>query len=302
MIRPSGKFNRTGQMRLDMDPMFLPAFVINLDRETTRLAHIAREADRVGLSIHRIPGVDGLNVPAHLRPKFFDGPSQTPASLLMPGEIGCYASHLLAYERILEQELDWALVLEDDVHLSKDLVCTVRQTVSRLPADWDIVRLSSDPCRSVLSLAKLQSGRHLVRYSKLPKQAGAQIVSASGARKLLTQGLRVRPIDGDLRHGYLFDLDTFGVYPPPVRHLGLFRSSIKLGPGSRRVLRGGRWKTPRWSQRLLAGKQVLRTLRMRGIVACAMQDISSWARSKCPQLGGRLVRRHGMEILVLSHV
>ncbi len=277
--------------------MRISAFVLNLDSASARLAHISRQADRIGLALHRIPGVDGLNVPAQLRPMFFDEASATPASPLMPGEIGCYASHLLAYEQILEQGLDWALILEDDVLLGDDLIGTVRQTVSLLPASWDIVRLSSEPRRAVLSLARLRSGRHLVRYSKLPKQGGAQLVSASGARKLLAQGVRVRPVDADLRHGYLYGLDTFGVYPPPVRHSGLFQSSIKPGFGSRRVLRGARWKAPRLYQRLLAGKQALRTLRLRGLAACAMRDIASWARSNSRPVGGRPVRQSGLDLL-----
>ncbi|MDH3579266.1 MAG: glycosyltransferase family 25 protein [Hyphomicrobiales bacterium] len=281
--------------------MLPTALVINLDRETDRYAHISREADRVGLSVERIPGVDGLNVPAHLRPKFFAQSATVPASLLMPGEVGCYASHLLAYEHILEQGLDWALILEDDVRLSDDLVATVRDTFNRLPSGWDIVRLSSQPRRSVLIVDTLQTGRHLVRYSKLPKQAGAQLVSASGARKLLQPGLRVRPIDADLRHGYLFDLDMYGVYPTPVRHSGLFRSSIKFGPGSRRLLRGGRWQAPRWSQRLLASKQAWQTLRPRGIAICAMQDVSLWAQSRRWPVGTRLSHHRARLNMLAQH-
>lgn len=264
--------------------MLLPVFVINLDREAARLAHISKEAERIGLSIDRISAVDGLDVPAHLRCKFFAGSSHNPANLLMPGEVGCYASHLLSYEKILEDGLDWALVLEDDVTLGDDFAQTVRETVKLLPSGWDIVRLSSEPRRSVLSVAPLHSGRHLVRYCKLPKQAGAQLVSASGAKKMLLHGLRVRPVDADLRHGYLYNLDTFGVYPAPARHSGPFKSSIKNGNGSRRTLRGGRWKPPGWHKRILEGTCALRTLRLRGIAKCVIQDFLTWSGSRHPDL------------------
>lgn len=253
-----------------------PALIINLDREHGRWAHISSEAMRVGLRFERVSAVTGLEVPDHLRAKFFESNARMPASLLLPGEVGCYASHLLAYERIVASGLDWALVLEDDVRLSDDFVQTVRETVARLPESWDIVRLSSRPKRAVMNLSQLTSGRHLVRYSKLPKQAGAQLVSASGARKLLAEGLRVRPIDADLRYGYILGLDTFGIFPPPAEHGGLFQSSIKIAKGSRKDIRGGRWKSPKWHYRALAVRDVFRTLGLRGAALCAITDCSAW--------------------------
>lgn len=263
-----------------------PALVINLDHETDRWAHISAEAARCGLTPERISAVSGLDVPERLREKFFDGASQEPSSLLLPGEVGCYASHLLAYEKILESGMPWAVILEDDVRLCDDFLRTVSETIRHLPSGWDIVRLSSQPSRAVLSLAELSSGRHLVRYSKLPKQAGAQIVSASGARKLLAEGVRVRPVDADLRYGYLYGLDTYGVYPPPARHDGVFRSSIKIGIGSRRHVRGGRWKAPYWYQRVLAGRDLLRTLRLQGALLCAMTDCAAWVRGTVSRFWG----------------
>lgn len=254
-----------------------PALIINLDRERGRWAHISSEATRAGLKFERVGAVAGLDVPDHLRAKFFSGNARTPTSLLLPGEVGCYASHLLAYERILESGLEWALVLEDDVRLSDDFVQTICETIAGLPGGWDIVRLSSRPRRAVMNLAQLKSGRHLVRYSKLPKQAGAQLVSAAGARKLLAEGLRVRPIDADLRYGYILGLDTFGVYPPPAEHGGLFRSSIKIAQGSRKDVRGGRWKSPKWYYRILGARNMLRTLGLCGAALCAITDCFAWA-------------------------
>lgn len=253
-----------------------PALIINLDREHGRWAHISSEATRAGIDFERVGAVAGLNVPDHLRPKFFSGDEQSPASLLLPGEVGCYASHLLAYERILASGLAWALVLEDDVRLSDDFVQTVRETIAGLPDGWDIVRLSSQPSRAVMKLAQLKSGRHLVRYSKLPKQAGAQLVSAAGAQKLLAEGLRVRPIDADLRYGYILGLDTFGIYPPPAEHGGLFRSSIKIAKGSRKDIRGGRWKSPKWHYRIRGARNMLRTLGLCGAALCTITDCFEW--------------------------
>jgi glycosyl transferase family 25 len=88
----------------------LPVFVINLDCSVDRLARSRFEFARVGLAFERVAGVQGAAVPEHLRLYFCDGTGRV-ASRLNPGEVGYYASHMIAWERILAGSLPAALVL-----------------------------------------------------------------------------------------------------------------------------------------------------------------------------------------------
>src|SRR5262245_24554707 len=168
--------------------------VINLDRDAARWAHMQRELARTGLALERFPAVLGTALPNELRP-YFDS-----ASLLTPGEIGCYASHLRICQRIVAGDYPSpTLVLEDDLGVGDGLVDILRALPSVLPRSWDMVRLANTPKSAVLDVAPLPHGRKLVRYSRVPTSTGASLVSRSGAEKFLKRAPRNLPIHQDLR-------------------------------------------------------------------------------------------------------
>lgn len=189
--------------------MDVPVYLINLDRSPERLAFMQEQAERLGITMQRIPAIDGLNVPLRFRPQFLT-PDGKALSGLPPGKLGNYCSQLIACERILESDLPWAVILEDDVHLDDDFAEVVTSAVAAVP-QWDVIHLSSDVKKAVLSVAEITEGRHLVRYSRFTVNAGAYIVSASGAQKMLVPKLRLNPNDIDrFRYGYLMGIDFFG--------------------------------------------------------------------------------------------
>ena len=213
-----------------------PVVLINLDRDADRLAHMRAQLDRLGMAFERFPAVRGADLPDYLRgffPREEDG-----SGFLSAGEIGCYASQLAVYQRIVERN-EPTLVLEDDVALPDDLPALLDALLAALPQDWDMVRLSSTPKRAYVTLAELPGGRALVRYSISPGSNGAILVSPSGARKFLKPVPRVLPIDQDNRRLWTFDLNLFGVAPPPIGGNVLPDSSIDaLAQGKTREERG----------------------------------------------------------------
>lgn len=215
--------------------------VINLDRDTGRMAHMRRELDRAGLRYERFPALRGDQLSAALARYFPVGIG------LSPGEIGCYASHLAIMQRVAAGELGSPqLVLEDDVGLPSDFAAALEALIATLPESWDIVRLSYPTKLVARPIAALGGGRHLVRYSRVPTTTGAYLVSASGARKFLAERPRDMPVDHDLRHVWDWRLDTYGVSPPLVVHEVLGRSTIDtLSPRGRAALhrRGGELRT-----------------------------------------------------------
>jgi glycosyl transferase, family 25 len=191
-------------------------YLINLDQSVDRLVHMRDEFARAGLSFERVPGVIGGNLPPDLSPWFCDGQGRI-ASPLKPGEIGCEAAHLLVHRKIASGEFaSVALVMEDDVQIDGRLAAVLTAALDRLPANWDILRLSNAPKRAYAPLVDLGDGFRIVRYSKVPNGAAAYLLNLSGARKLSRPGLRVRVIDEYLRRPWLAGLETYGIAPPPV--------------------------------------------------------------------------------------
>lgn len=194
-----------------------PVLVINLDRSTARLARIQSQLATLGLPFHRLPAVDG-NCPPNaggdpayseeLNRRLYHKP-------LVPGEIGCYLSHLRAWQWLLEHSCKSAVILEDDITVGEDFVPAL-ELLARIDHPWDVIKLGSLSSKPVLHSTPLGPFA-LRRYRKTPISAFAQAVSRQGAEKLLRTRLPFgRPVDVDLQHVWENDLSVFGLEPYPV--------------------------------------------------------------------------------------
>lgn len=61
---------------------------------------------------------------------------------LSPGQLGCALAHLSAYRKMVENELPWALVLEDDVILPNNINAIVSDLATRIESD-EIIQLNN---------------------------------------------------------------------------------------------------------------------------------------------------------------
>ncbi|MBO0764307.1 MAG: glycosyltransferase family 25 protein [Hyphomicrobiaceae bacterium] len=215
----------------------LPVFVINLDRSTDRLAKMRGQCAAIGVSFERFPGVLGTDLPPALKPYFCDAAGNI-VSPLRPAEIGCYASHLGVWQRVVEVGLPAAMVCEDDAILPSGIDGLVDEILKFLPPDWDMVLLASISSEATKPLHVLSSGASIVRYSKVPGCMACYLISRAGAAKMLRAvAPRMWTNDVDSRWPWKFGMDTYGVLPRLVEWWNL-TSTINPAGGGR--LGGGR--------------------------------------------------------------
>jgi glycosyl transferase, family 25 len=194
--------------------------LINLDRSPDRLAAATTAAAKVNLPLERVPAVDGRASPQG------EGFGYTFDDQLSHGEVGCYLSHLKCAEIIVSRGLPYAAIFEDDYTFCDDLLPDlIASAVVNAPDGWDIIMIGNVPKLTVYHVSDLGSGRHLVRYSRLPLGSHAYLMSNLGARKFLASRHRVRPNDVDVREGWQFDLNALGIYPPVTESDGVYRPS-----------------------------------------------------------------------------
>jgi glycosyl transferase family 25 len=87
-------------------------FVINLPQGRERRENILRECARFDLEPEITPTVDGRALsPDHLRELIYR-PEVNP---LTPGEIGCALSHRAIYEKMRDENILFAFILEDNI-------------------------------------------------------------------------------------------------------------------------------------------------------------------------------------------
>jgi len=213
-----------------------PTFYINRDRDQDRRQALEEHLRVAGIAGVRIGAVEGLAVPAEFRDMFFKG--SVLHSRLKPGEVGCYASHLKTMQVIVDRDLDYALILEDDAILPADFQTIIAQVLTRLPQGWDVVHICKDANRAVKPVAALDHGRRIVRYSRIPETTTAYLVSRTGAKKFLRPIKRYWPVDTDFRQPWRFGLEIYGVDPCIIRPNGHFVSAIHDMGNHSRLRRG----------------------------------------------------------------
>ena len=198
----------------------MEAFLINLDHSADRLRYMQAQFSRLKLDVERVSAIWGLNVPDWLAPEFED-------TNLTPGEVGCYASHLIACQMIVAQELPYALVLEDDTELSDDFPGICASLLPwHAPKGWDCIHLATAYKVAVKRVSGLTNERDLVRFIRQPSGTTAYLISNQGARKWLAPRQRRLPADVDNRQTWP-EGNVYGVYPPLGKPSPQFRSIIE---------------------------------------------------------------------------
>ena len=224
-------------------------FVINLDKSVARLERLKAEFERIGLDFERLPAVDGRKLSDNQILKHYS-PELNRKKYFVPlskPEIGLYMSHLKACERIISENLDFGIILEDDIVL-KDGFQLIPQVLGSLNKKWNYIKLiapgkekkikervhitaevpillniesySKNACSA--NVEKMSSSRcvsapvqfELVTWSKTPIGTAAYAITRDGAKEFLSKrSTFFRPIDVDLQYEWETSLKIQGLRP-----------------------------------------------------------------------------------------
>ena len=162
----------------------VPILLINLDRATDRLARMQARLGDCGAAFERVPAVDARALEDEDFARRVPGDGHW--GLLTPGEVGCFLSHRRAWKLIVEKDLPYALVLEDDVVIGRqgaDLIASG----DWVPGDADLVKLETDfkPVRLSARAVAREAGHDVVRLYSSHYCAAAYLVTRVAARRLL---------------------------------------------------------------------------------------------------------------------
>lgn len=194
--------------------------VVNLRRQPERRARMVEELARAGVEAEFIDAVDAREVGRELLLKeVYD---RGPWGRLKLGHMGCTLSHIRALERFLSRPEPFALVLEDDVHISADLGDWVSEAPRWWPSDADVVKIECwrrNGTWLVMGPATRVQGRELRRLHSRHMGAAGYFVSRRAAERILAH----RPRDMVIDH-LLFNMNA----SPLARSLRLYQAQPAL--------------------------------------------------------------------------
>jgi glycosyl transferase family 25 len=193
----------------------LKVVLINLPRSVERRENMEQRLAALGLAYELFPAIDGraeqpllfqqVDVPAFQRHVGRD---------VLPGEIGCYFSHITVWQQFVDSGEDVLLVLEDDVVFHDDFVDALR-TALRGRAHWDMLKLAKIRAKQPVCQGLLGPYR-LNAYLGAATGFGAYLVQRETAQRLLPALLPITaPIDRELELVHRHDIRHFGLEPFP---------------------------------------------------------------------------------------
>ena len=162
-------------------------FVINLESSIERRKNISCQLNELDLSFDIFNAVDGRDTPTHpLFERYNDKLSQAfRAKTLSAGQLGCYASHFLLWEKCIELNQP-IIVIEDDALLFKKTFLDFLQDIPELPESIECIRLFNNKRRKFSSYSTFEcSSTSIHKFTKGHMSTTAYYLTPQGANKLL---------------------------------------------------------------------------------------------------------------------
>ena len=132
----------------------MKTFVINLDKNINRMEHMDAQLKRLGIAYERVPAVYGAALTKVERKRDFSAFRSRCASgyKLRDGEIGCALSHCLTYRKMVEEEILFSLILEDDVKIVDAATAVIKKVEEFItPSKPQVVLLSAHAVKDRMS-------------------------------------------------------------------------------------------------------------------------------------------------------
>lgn len=164
----------------------LPVYLINIDRAAERLAEIKRQSDELGIAIVRVDGVDGALLP---RDQWVDVDhnlfQRRHGRVILPGEYGCYRSHLMALRQFLESSNETAVIIEDDILLDREFMARALAVKDAVP-NAEVIKLVNHRWSGFRATTHSGKGDVVGRCLFGPQGSTAcYLVTRSGAEKIV---------------------------------------------------------------------------------------------------------------------
>lgn len=207
----------------------IPLYAINLDRSVDRWARLQAQSRDLGLDIIRVPAVDGSMITASARDWSNDTLFQRlNGRPLLPGEYGCYRSHLKALRLFLDSGASAGVIVEDDIELISDIEAQATAILQAVPSAG-LVKLVSHRTRGFIRKASSSLGQEIGRCLHGPQgSAAGYLVTREGAEKLLQAvSVMVLPFDIAIERGWATGVETYTV-KNDLLELGPLRETTEI--------------------------------------------------------------------------
>lgn len=192
------------------------AYVISLKGCSERRAPLIEELERQSVGYSIVEGVDGR----HELPSEYEAlidrkmARQRLGRDLTDAECACALSHRLAYQRLIDDDLPEAVILEDDAVIVAQL-CDLLKSLGSI--SYDFILLDHESVRTATRPGRKVADRtQLFRVANIPDLTTAYVIKREAARAVLSDVPKI-----GFTADWPFDISalrTFALLPRPITH------------------------------------------------------------------------------------
>lgn len=195
------------------------AYIIHLERAVGRREQVDRIVKTCPMSAEIVHAVDGsamsddevsrIYVKNQLQPTY--------PFALRGGEIGCFLSHRKCWRRMIDEELDAALILEDDIEVDQPVFDRALGITRKHIDELGYIQFQVRPIPENAEVIIAEDEVRLVRPRPTPLRTSGQLVSRAAAQKLLElTEVFDRPVDTYLQMHWVTGIHLACVTPSGV--------------------------------------------------------------------------------------
>lgn len=175
-------------------PTMKKAAVVSLINENERRQHIENLFDEHNIDFCFFDAINKLQVDETLNKYGLEVGSKR----MSEGEVACYLSHYSLWEQLIEYDLPYLMIFEDDIYFSKN-ADDLLNNFDWQPTDFDVIKLETMYGRVMVDKGQVIGlGHNLCHMKSNHMGMAGYVVSQQGAKKLIamSQDLGVdRPVD-----------------------------------------------------------------------------------------------------------
>ena len=199
--------------------MKLEAFIIHLDTAHSRRDNVKQLISKCPVSARIHPAVDGSFITEHeidqvYRPNLLE---PTYPFTLNAGEIGCFLSYRSVWKRMLNEKLDAALIIEDDIQINTDIFNSAFTLGNNYIVELGYIKFPIKFRKCIQRNIEYNNNLILCEQEVIPLGTHCQIVSSKAANIMLEITKYFdRPVDTFQQLRHITNQRIYTVFPNGV--------------------------------------------------------------------------------------
>ena len=204
--------------------MKLGAFIIHLESAHSRSENVRQLISICPIPARIHPAIDGTLLTDHKIDKVYKRNLHVPnyPFTMNAGEIGCFLSYRSVWMRMLDEKIDVALIIEDDIQINLDIFSNVLSFAINHIMELGYIKFPIKIRKNYYRVIKSDNHKKICEPIIIPSGTICQLVSSKAARKMLNITEYIdRPIDTFQQLRHISKQRIYSMFPNGISEISI---------------------------------------------------------------------------------